>query len=475
MMRKAIITACLWAATALASAAAGMQLTNVVCFVRFSDQTEATRLNDAAAMETLMNASDAEAQSVWRYYHDVSYGKLSWNSLIVNVDYTDSHPRGYFCKQSDTNPDGYSTIVTGYMREQVLIKDLCAAIESQVPEDAMLDGNHDGEIDNLMIVVLGNSDISSSNLLWPHQNTMFWAKASIRGCDVNSYLMVFAGTNGAHPINAGVMCHEMMHALDAYDLYSSGSLNPVGKWDLMSDNQPVPQGLTAYMRHTYGSKWGNWIPSITTLTQPGTYTLKPIFSESCDDVAYIIHPDLTRSEYFMVEYRRKTGWDASIPSSGLICYRINPEVAGNLSASKFEEYIFRPDGSLTSKGTIEKANFNSTVRRSSFGVDDKYYPFYSDGTRAQFALTDIGKAEESGITFTLRFPTSAIDEVTVAHTGISYDAMAQVVTAPGCSIVVYSATGQVVARGTGEVSLGNLPAGLYVARGSNNATIKILK
>ena len=82
-----------------------------------------------------------------------------------------------------------------------------------------------------------------------------------------------------------------MHTLDAPDLYSSGKLNPVGIWDLMSDNQTVPQGFLAYIRQSYGRGYGNWIPSIAQLSEPGEYVLNELSSATPDNVAYMIKPD----------------------------------------------------------------------------------------------------------------------------------------------------------------------------------------
>jgi bacillopeptidase F (M6 metalloprotease family) len=77
--------------------------------------------------------------------------------------------------------------------------------------------------------------------------------------------MVFNDANGWSslspvPLNTGVLCHEMSHTLGTYDLYHvNDNLNPVGVWDLMSDNLTTPQQMSAYTKYRY-CKWIDEIP-----------------------------------------------------------------------------------------------------------------------------------------------------------------------------------------------------------------------
>ncbi len=449
------------------TASASQSMTNVVCFLRFADQTDKTWQHDAVYYDTMMNNEAVDANSVYNYYRTMSYGSLDWRSLIVSTEYTDEKPRTYFCKYSETTaPDGYTnSIFEAPSREQAMIQRLATHLESQIAEDAVIDGDGDGVVDNLTIIIMGNSAISSSNLLWPHNDIMRWATASIHGKKISNYLIVFDNANGYKslrpiPLNTGVLCHEMMHSLNAYDLYSSGDLEPVNIWDLMSDNQTVPQGMTAYIRQTYGKNYGNWIPEITELTENGTYTLNPINSATPENVAYKIYPDKRKSEYFMVEYRRAEGtFDASLPASGLLVYRVDPTSSGNLSSSGYEVYIFRPSGSTTAVGEINKAPFSAESGRTSFGADgDADYPFYFDGTKAGFSISEVSECGET-MSFKLTFASSGVDNVDINATPAPrYDAKSMRIVAPGATeVAIYSVTGSIIA----DVSVA--PKGMYVA------------
>ena len=438
----------------------------MVCFVRYADTADRPMEHSREYYDSLFN--DMEGESVIRYYSDMSYGQLKWRSVFVDVDYVDQFTRGYYRKSSESNPDGYTNSVFGMMRVQSLVANAAKFASEHISPDVIVDATGDGRVDNFIVVMAGNSEASSSDgELWPHQSSLsLGGSASINDMKVGSYLMIFDGLNANKTLNLGVIAHEMMHSVGAYDLYTHGSNDPVGIWDVMSDNQTTPQAMTAYMRHTYGKTAGDWIPTITELTENGSYTLKPLNSDTPDDVAYIIRPDASRREYFMVEYRRKEGWDNSLTGSGIICYRINPDAAGNLSAApgSQEVYVFRPSGSLTAVGNLKQANLSANVVRKEFGTASaKSYPFYSDGSRADFTLTDIGRSEADGITFTLNLGNAGINGIMADNRGIVCSGA--LIKAQGASVIaIYSVQGMLLLSSESEMlDASDLISGLYVA------------
>lgn len=407
-LKKLFLTALLISIFSIANAEP-CRLGNVVCFVKFADEADAAWEHDFDYYEALFNDSEPGANSVANYFADQSYGRFCWHSTIVRAEYIDSHNRGYFKPQSDSNPEGYTWLdVLLDTRTKTLVKDVCTWLETQLDESADIDMNSDGEIDNIVLVICGNSDLSSSNMLWPANNRS--VTGSLFGKKSGNYLKVFDGANGykslvAQKINTGVLCHEMMHTLNAFDLYTSSSspkIEPVNVWDLMSDNQVKPQGLTAHVRSTYGKNFGDWLPAsdIQTISEPGRYTVRPLSSESPEGVCFRIAPDKSKSEYFLIEYRDDSDfWDQSLPCGGLLVSRVNPSVTGNLGTS-CELYIFRPGGSVSAAGKVKNAPLGPATDRLSFGLkDDADYPFYSDGTRALFSISDVAVNADGTMSF----------------------------------------------------------------------------
>ena len=91
---------------------------------------------------------------------------------------------------------------------------LCKYVESSIPEDAEIDCNGDGKIDNFTVIINGNSEISSNYNLWPSNQKCLWTTPVIHGKKVDCYLKVFDKANGykalePQELNTGVLCHEI--------------------------------------------------------------------------------------------------------------------------------------------------------------------------------------------------------------------------------------------------------------------------
>ena len=413
-----LLSALLLVGTALH--AAPMTKSNVVCFVRFADETddEHFSLHDFAHYQTLFNGTETDANTVYNYFLQASYGQLQWTSLFFPqpagtaiASYKAQNPRGYYEYKSSINPGGYDADDATAMaaRERALVKEIIAYLDETVPADAVIDADGDGLVDNLTIILSGSSAISARNLLWPKRTDLVSATGEfqIAGKRVVGYILTFDRSNGFDlmrniPINTGVLCHEMSHSLGTYDLYhTSDKLNPVGVWDLMSDNQETAQQMTVYTKWRY-CKWlqdeyGD--AGIPEISKPGTYTLNPVGGSTSKNIAYKVKP-VGSDEYFVLEYRKKEGFDRNLPGEGLLVYRINPKFSGgnvnyNGTTRLDEQYIFRPGGTTKADGDIDKAVFSQESGRTAFGglADEK--PFYSDGTVANFAIANVSACGET--------------------------------------------------------------------------------
>lgn len=118
-----------------------------------------------------------------------------------------------------------------------------------------------------------------------------------------------------------------------------------------------------------------WI-SIDTITQNGTYTLKPS-SNSGDNQALILKTPISEKEFFVVEYRKagtpyKDQLDEKIPGSGLIIYRVNTEETSNYHGNKDYIYVFRPGetGEGDGNGKLSEAFLSKESGRTTYGSSD---------------------------------------------------------------------------------------------------------
>ncbi len=367
-------------------------LNNIVVFIRFQGDNEFS--DNTSYFEDMFNSTTAGDNSVRNYFTEVSYSQFTVNSTFYPqttgttvVSYLDSHARGYFMPDS-LDPIGYADDTQKKSREHTLLKNAVDAIASQVPATLNIDGDGDGNVDNVCFIVRGSPSVWNS-LLWPHRWSLYSNTVYIRGKRVFDYNLQLQTT--LYSDGVGVLGHEMFHTLGAPDLYhySHDGLRPVGSWDIMESSFNPPQHMGAYMKFRYGA----WISAIPEITAPGTYWLNPLTSSTNN--CYKIASPNSSSEYFVLEYRRRQGtFEGLLPGDGLLVYRINTaqDGEGNENGPPDEVYIYRPNGTTTTNGIVNAAFFNDDVGR--IGINDDTNPSccLSDGNDGGLCITSIGHA-----------------------------------------------------------------------------------
>ena len=375
-------------------------LNNIAIFIRFSDDEELS--NSYTAIDNMFNDMSDNAVSMRSYFKAASYGNIDipttfypgHNGDIV-ISYQDTYPRSYFNPYSSTNTNGYDGDEDRTEREHSLLQRAVNYINTNypIPTSLNIDYDDDGYVDNVCFIVKGGVGAWSS-LLWPHKWSLYTKSVYINGKRVWTFNFQLA--DATDYFNTSTMCHEMNHSLSAPDLYHYSYSGPdaVGSWDLMCSNATPPQHCGAYMK----MKYGHWVDDIPEITQPGTYTLNPVSSDSPTNIAYKIASS-DPNQFYVVEYRDKTSlFETALPGSGLLIYRIDSRFDGNASYDPDNEiydevYIFRPNGTTSVTGNLSRAHFSSNTGRTEFSATTNPYPFYSDGSRDEdFKIYDISAA-----------------------------------------------------------------------------------
>ncbi len=168
-------------------------ISNIVIFVRFADEPTTAFPDWIAEFDRMFNSPLPGANSMYNYYREVSYNRLSilstfYPSAIDSVvSYTDTHPRNYYKKfNAVTNPAGYTTGDEAWAREQTMLASAIRAVSSQVPAGLNIDANNDGFVDNVCFVVSGGVE-AWADLLWPHMSSLTYLTAAINGKTVGVY------------------------------------------------------------------------------------------------------------------------------------------------------------------------------------------------------------------------------------------------------------------------------------------------
>ena len=379
-------------------------MNNIVVYIRFLDDAEFTTTR--GDYDNTFNPSTGI--SVKSYFKEVSYNKLTINStqypacdFTTNLSYQDSHPRNYFQPYNETtNPNGYKDGDDGgerELREHQLLADAITWINlnSPVSPSLNIDGDDDGNVDNVCFLIKGSSG-GWANLLWAHRWSLYSKTVYINTKRVYGY--TFQPEN---QVGVRTLCHEMFHSLGSPDLYhytDQGVISPVGYWDLMEYGSGH---MMAYMKWKYTNN--NWISSIPEITTTGNYSLNPLTSSTNN--CYKIASPNSADEYFVVEYRNQSGtFESNIPGSGLIVYRIDTRENGNANGPPDEVYVYRPGGTPTKNGMHNDAFFSSTVGRTAINDTTDPNSFLQDGSDGGLDISDVTVAG-STISFKVTFCT----------------------------------------------------------------------
>lgn len=165
--------------------------------------------------------------------------------------------------------------------------------------------------------------------IWPHRGAMEPFETSSIGANgepirIADYVILPAvGQGSCEPLDIGVLAHETGHALGLPDLYGyDGSSQGIGAWGLMGTGSHSasysPAHLSAWSKEQLGWVRVEWITG-----EEETLEIEPVV-ESRTVYRYDLPGD-TR-EYLLFENRQRIGSDKALPGSGLLAWRIDPDL-----------------------------------------------------------------------------------------------------------------------------------------------------
>jgi len=194
------------------------------------------------------------------------------------------------------------------------------------------DWDGDGEVDQVYVIYAdqGEADGGASNTIWPHEWTLSSAQyykdgdgaQTLDGVKIDTYACGSELNGDGDIAGIGTMCHEFSHCLGYPDFYDTDYSGGQGmfEWDLMDSGSYngdgyQPAGYTSYERWVAG--WKEPI-ELTTTTQ-----VSNLKSLQDGGSAYIVYNQGNTNEYFLLENRQQTGWDAGIPGEGLLILHVD--------------------------------------------------------------------------------------------------------------------------------------------------------
>ena len=270
-------------------------------------------------------------------------GLTGWHDPHTNRDVTcPGSVRDYFNDQSNGafNPpfDVYGPYTSAkkanqcYSQSRSIFKAALKEANNDI-DFSKYDNNGDGRVDMVFFLVAGYSAAANgreSGYLWPHASNFTYDYINYDSKWFDRYassteLYGWESTPSSVVVEGiGTVCHEFSHVLGLPDFYDTdyddngGESHHPGGWDIMAGGSDynygrTPAGYTFYERYALG--WAR--PK--TINGEGNFSLEAV-NKSRE--GYILRTPVN-NEFFTIENRQKTGWDAYIPGHGMIVTRVD--------------------------------------------------------------------------------------------------------------------------------------------------------
>ena len=296
----------------------------IIILVNFKDVKFQTA-NDNAQFRRIANEEGFNEGnfkgSVYDYFYKQSLGRFQLQFDVVGP-FNLQNNRAYYGGNDDYNQD---------MHPAQMVCEACTKANAEV-NFADYDWDGDGKVDQVYVVYAGGneSDGSGEDTIWPHEWRLSDAKQygdgqgaiTLDGVTIDTYACSGELNADGDIDGIGTMCHEFSHCLGYPDFYDTDYSGGQGMsfWDLMdagsyNGNGYVPAGFTSYERWVAG-----WLQPIELTTTQNINNMQPL-QEGGD--AYIIYNEGHRDEFYLMENRQFTGWDAGLPGHGLLIVHVD--------------------------------------------------------------------------------------------------------------------------------------------------------
>ena len=361
------------------------QKKGLIILVNFSDVTFKSSNNNALYQRIAneknftytVNSNYSFKGSMYDYFKAQSEGKLELTFDVVGP-VTVSNTQAYYGGNNSNGNDVHPA--------EMVIEAINLADELGV-NYADYDWNGDNEVDQVYVVYAGNGEADSDveDAIWPHEYDLYSAnyygdgagRQKLDGVWINTYACG-GELNGSGVIaGIGTMCHEFSHCLgypDFYDTDYSGGQG-MGYWDLMdsgsyNDNGYQPAGYTSYERWVAG--WKTPTELVNTQTISNMKALQTSGSET-----YIIYNKGNNDEYYLLENRQKTGWDASLPGAGLLILHVDYSSSAWSNNTPNNEPSHQRMTWIAADNNYQYTTDNGTKRYTFSGMANDPFPYGS--------------------------------------------------------------------------------------------------
>jgi immune inhibitor A len=363
------------------SSALPTELNVLVVLVQFSDQKlTATKKHFE---DLFFSTGVISTGSVREYFREVSNGKAMISGEVV----------GPFLMPRTMADYAHSVSGTGSSlpNARTLARDAALAADPKV-NFKKYDNDGDGFVDAFVVVHAGRGaeETGRKTDIWSHKWVLENGALMADGSKVFAYLTV------PEDAKLGVCAHELGHLLFGFpDLYDTDSSSEgVGNWCLMGGGSWLGGGNTPAHPSAWCKCQQNWVKTAN-LAVNSQRSIPDV--KQSKEVLRLWNAGKASKEYFLVEHRRRSGFDKFLPGDGLLIWHIDDTIDSNTNelhpkvallqadgAEDLEHARNRGDAADPYPGSGRKRQFNATSNPSSNSYGD---------LATNVALTDI---QESG-------------------------------------------------------------------------------
>jgi immune inhibitor A len=320
-----------WQATGiLRSGSSGNQILTstgraIVLLVDFNDNLADTANYPTSHYDDLLfSVGTYPSGSMRDYYIENSYGTFEvvgensgWHRMPQTYAYYVDGQRGF-----GTYPRNAQKLTEDAVLEADPYVDF-SQYDNDGPDGIPDSGDDDGYVDALFVVHAGPGYETTGNVNQIHSHA--WVTngpVSVDGVLVYRYSM--EPEDG----KIGVFCHEFGHVLGLPDLYDYGyDSRGAGYWSLMAGGSWGGGGTTPV--HFDG--WSKTELGFVTPIVPATNLIDVAILnvEQNPEIYQVMTDGIIDKQYFVVEHRRKIGFDTSCRGQGLVIYHVDTKQTNN--------------------------------------------------------------------------------------------------------------------------------------------------